>query len=362
MVLMLLDHIRETFYLHNQVADPVDVTATEPALVFIRLLSSLCAPVFVLLTGLGAWLYGQSHSRDETSAYLLKRGLFLIVLELTVINFSWTGVFPPTTYYLQVIWVIGLSMIALAGLLYLPRIAQVFIALGLIAFHHPLESISVDAGSIWHVPWAILYDRSWLEITETIRARTSYPLLPWIGIILLGYSIGPWFSKTSDLSGRIKHLLIAGGFSILGFVILRWLNVYGDAPRLTDVDPLIGLMSFVSLTKYPPSLLFSLFTLGFGALLLAWFDRLGDNKALSTIATFGAAPMFFYVFHLYVLKILYLIGLVAVGANQGDYFGFSSVTWLWIAFFALTILFYFPTAWFSRLKRRRRDLVWLRYF
>ncbi len=362
MILMLLDHVRETYYLHEQVADPVDVASTDPALIFLRLLSSLCAPVFVLLTGLGAWLYGRSHTKGQVAAFLLKRGLFLIVLELTVINFAWTTKFPPTTIYLQVIWVIGLSMIALAGLLYLPRIAQILAAILLVAAHHVLESVQVDPSSIWSAPWAILYDRSWLELGENLRARTSYPLLPWIGIILIGYLIGPWFSSDTEEKDRIRTLVTAGAACLVAFIVLRWLNIYGDAPRLTGEDADIVFWSFLSLTKYPPSLLFSLSTLGAGLLLLAAFERMGNNKALTAIAIFGAAPMFFYILHLYVLKALYRLTVAILGTNQGDYFGFSSVGPLWLVTLALAIALYFPTAWFARLKRRRPDITALKYF
>lgn len=362
MILMLLDHVRETFYLHEQVADPVDVTSTDPALIFLRLLSSLCAPVFVLLTGLGAWLYGRSHKKAQVSAFLLKRGLFLIVLELTVINFAWTTKFPPTTIYLQVIWVIGLSMIALAGLVYLPRIAQILVAILLVAVHHVLEGVQVDPSSIWSTPWAILYDRSWLEFGENLRARTSYPLLPWIGIILVGYIIGPWFSSDTEERKRVPTLVIAGAACLIVFALLRWLNIYGDSPRLTGEDADIVFWSFLSLTKYPPSLLFSLSTIGSGLLLLAAFERMGNNKALTAIAIFGAAPMFFYILHLYVLKALYRLTVAILGPNQGEYFGFSSVGPLWLVTLALAVVFYFPTAWFARLKRRRPDIPALKYF
>jgi len=362
MVIMLLDHVRETFYLHMQVDDPVDVLVTEPALFFARLLSSVCAPVFVLLTGLGAYLYGQKHSRAETSMFLLKRGLFLVVLELTIINFSWTGTFPPDTIFLQVIWVIGLSMITLSALLYLPRWTQFLLAGTIIAGHHLLASIQFAPGTIGYIPWAILYDRSWIEFGDILRMRTSYPLLPWIGVITLGYAIGPWFSTTKERAKRMRILLLAAAGFLAAFVILRWLNLYGDVARLTDQTVFIELMSFLSLTKYPPSLLFNLSTLGVGFLLLAWFEKIGESRPLSTIAIFGAAPMFFYIFHLYALKLIYLVCTLIFGSNQGEYFGFSTIGPLWLVFLSLAVLFYYPTAWISRLKRRRRDIGWLKYF
>ncbi|HAV72078.1 MAG TPA: hypothetical protein DCX91_09285, partial [Stenotrophomonas sp.] len=140
-VLMLLDHVRETFYLHAQVADPMAVDQVEPALFISRLLAHLCAPVFVLLTGLSAWLYasGKLDGRRAASAFLLKRGLFLVVLELLVVNVAWTLQFPPSVVYLQVIWAIGISMIALAGLLWLPRGVLAMLAVAVIAGHNLLD-------------------------------------------------------------------------------------------------------------------------------------------------------------------------------------------------------------------------------
>ena len=121
-IFMLLDHVRETFFLHRQVADPMNIDVTDPALFFSRTLAHLCAPVFVLLTGLSAFLYGEKYQGTrDVSAFLFKRGLFLVVLEFTLVNFAWTFQFPPSVIYMQVIWAIGVSMIALAALVWLPR-------------------------------------------------------------------------------------------------------------------------------------------------------------------------------------------------------------------------------------------------
>ena len=361
MLLMLVDHVRETVFLHMAVGDPVDVTAVTPGLFFTRSLAHICAPVFIALTGLGAWLYGQRRSREETVRFLLTRGAFLVALELTVVNFAWTAEFPPSMLFLQVIWCIGICMIALAGLLYLGRRLQVAVGVMLVAGHNLLDGVVLTEASPWFIPWAVLHQRDLIELGG-VTARTSYPVLPWIGVIVLGYALGPWFQRTRAEGAAVRRLLTVGAGLLAAFAAIRWLNVYGDAPWSPQGEAVTTVMSFLSLTKYPPSLLFVLITLGFGAVLLAWFEATEGRWVTRTIAIFGAAPMFFYLFHLYVLKALYLAALAIYGPNQGAYFGVDSLAAMWLWSIAMIVPLYFPTRWFARWKRRRRDLAWLRYF
>lgn len=363
-VLMLLDHVRETFFLHHQVPDPMVVAETPPGLFFSRLLAHLCAPVFVFLTGLSAFLYGSRHGgegRSAASAFLLKRGLFLVLLEVTVINFAWTFQFPPAKVFLQVIWVIGLSMLALAALLWLPRRVLIAVGLVLVAGHNLLDGLHFPAGHAMHVPWAVLHDRGWIEVSEALRLRTSYPLLPWIGVIALGYAAGPWFAPGANAGLRQRRLLAWGLGLLGGFVLLRALNVYGDKPWAAGETPLQTLMGFVNITKYPPSLLFIALTLGIGLLLLRAFDRRPGAAWLRPLAVFGAAPMFFYVLHLYVLKFLYLGAQARWGNNQGEYFGFDGMGAVWLCTVALAVALYPVVRAFAAFKARRRDLAWLKY-
>lgn len=261
-VFMLLDHVRETFFLHRQVSDPMTIDATDPSLFFSRTLAHLCAPVFVLLTGLSAWLYGEKYQgRSDVSAFLFKRGLFLVVLEFTLVNFAWTFQLPPSVIYLQVIWAIGISMIALSLLVWLPRPALLAMGALIIAGHNLLDGVHFGVESALHVPWAILHDRGWLEVFEAMRLRTSYPVLPWIGVIALGYGLGPWFARASLADTRQHRLLVAGVAALLGFVVLRLVNGYGEAPWRVYPDVTQTVMSFFNITKYPPSLLFLALTL-----------------------------------------------------------------------------------------------------
>lgn len=362
-VIMLLDHVRETFFLHHQVGDPMDAASTDPALFFSRLLAHLCAPVFVFLTGLSAWLYGdKAGNRAAVSAFLFKRGVFLILLEMTVINFAWTFQFPPSVVYLQVIWAIGLSMVALAALLWLPRWALVAVGVALVAGHNLLDHVHFAVGHPLHVVWAVLHDRGWIEVGESLRLRTSYPLLPWIGVIALGFAAGPWFARDAAAATRRRNLAFSGVIALLAFVALRSANGYGQSQKWSvGADGLHTLMSFVNITKYPPSLLFLLLTLGLGCLLLVLIERAQHRAWVRALCVYGAAPMFFYVVHLYVLKALYL-GCVAIwGLDQGKFFGVNSIGTIWVITVLLAIAMYWPVRAFGRLKSRRRDIAWLKY-
>ena len=362
-IFMLLDHVRETFFLHRQVVDPMNIDATDPSLFFSRTLAHLCAPVFVLLTGLSAFLYGEKYQgKRDVSAFLFKRGLFLVVLEFTLVNFAWTFQFPPTVIYLQVIWAIGISMIALAALVWLPRPLLLVVGVAIIAGHNLLDSLHFAPGSAMHVPWAILHDRGWIEFSDSLRLRTSYPVLPWIGVIALGYCMGPWFARAASAATRQRCLLLAAAGALSGFVVLRLLNGYGEAQWFAHDHAIQTLMSFFNITKYPPSLLFLALTLGIGLLLLLGFERAGQRKWISILAVFGAAPMFFYLLHLYVLKVLYLASVALFGLNHGDYFGFDSIGPVWLTSVLLAAALYVPVRWFAGLKARRRDIQWLKYF
>jgi uncharacterized membrane protein len=359
---MLLDHVRETFLLHRQVSDPMDIASTEPALFFSRSLAHLCAPVFVLLTGLSAWLFGEKYAgKADVSAFLFKRGLFLVLLEFTLVNVAWTFQLPPSVIYLQVIWAIGLSMIALSLLVWLPRWLLLTLSLAIIAGHNLLDGLHFARESALHVPWAILHDRGWIEVGDSLRLRTSYPLLPWIGVIGLGYALGPWFARGADAWSRQQGLLLGGVAGLLGFVGLRLINAYGEKPWAVEDTTVQTLMAFFNITKYPPSLLFITLTVSIGLLLLRVFERQQTRRWIRWLTVFGSAPMFFYLLHLYVLKVLYLMALALFGLNQGSHFGFDSVPAIWLVSVLLAVALYPAVHWFSALKSRRRDIAWLKY-
>ena len=357
MLFMLVDHVRETFLLHLQVSDPMDVGATQPALFASRLVAHLCAPVFVFLTGLSACLYAsrQVNGAGAATSFLVKRGLFLIVLELTLINFAWTASFPPKVVYLQVIWAIGLSMLALACLIRLPR--GVLAALGflIVAGHNLLDPLHFAPGHPLHALWAVLHDRGWLEIGDIVRLRTSYPVLPWIGIICLGYASGPWFASAYPAPLRQRRLLGWATLALGSFVTLRLLDVYGDRPWSVGASSAETVMGFMNVTKYPPSLLFAALTLGVGLLLLVLLERRVPALA-AKLAVLGAAPMFFYILHLYVLQLL------ARGLDAAGFAVRMEAVWpVWALAALLTVALYPAVRAFAAFKARRRDLAWLKY-
>lgn len=363
-LIMLLDHVRETVFLHHQVPDPMNVSETEPALFFSRISAHLCAPVFVFLTGLSAYLFQQkSQSLAETRAFLFKRGLFLIFLELTFVNFAWTAQFPPEKLYLQVIWAIGFSMIALAVLIGLPRMVQIGLATLIICGHNLLDFIDVSQSqSAWKYVWYVLHDRGWIEVTEQLKIRTSYPILPWIGVILAGYTMGSLFK--SDVLPRVRQrqLLTFASIGLVSFIVLRCLNVYGDHAWQVMPTTLQTVMSFLNLTKYPPSLFFILFNVSLGLYLLVLFERCQTQKWIHVLTVYGSVPMFFYLLHLYVLKVIYVICVAIFGLTHGKYFGVDNVSTVWIISIGLSFALYPAVLAFSRFKHSHKHIPLLKYF
>ncbi|MND70852.1 hypothetical protein D3C80_623690 [compost metagenome] len=358
MLLMLVDHAREFFFIHAQVSDPMDVTATAPVLFFTRMTAHLCAPIFVALTGLSAWLYASKKGgAPAASAFLFKRGLFLIGLELTLVTFAWTFSLTPTTVFLQVIWVIGLSMIALAALVHLPRGALITLGLVIMLGHNFLDPITVAEGAPGHAVWAVLHDRGYIDLPWGGQARTSYPLLPWIGVIALGYGVGPWF--VADGATRRRRLVVLGVAMLGLFAVLRTINLYGDHPWSVQPDLLRTAMSVLNLTKYPPSADFLLVTLGVGALLLAGLER-APRRLVGLLAVFGGAPLFFYLIHLYGLHLLNLGALAVFGPNQGEVFSLPSVGWIWLLALIVAVPSAFACRWFGEVKRRSSQW-WMKY-
>lgn len=362
-LIMMVDHVRETFYLHHQVPDPMLIPGTETSLFFSRILAHLCAPVFIVLTGLSAYLYqAKNNSLAMTREFLIKRGLFLIFLELVVINFAWTGKFPPDVIYLQVIWAIGLSMLALAALIGLPQKLLWIISIVIIFGHNVLDQVSFENVPFIQNLWFILHERGWIEFGNLIRIRTSYPVLPWIGVITLGYCIGSSvFASSQKNQSRNTKLLIFGFSSIALFLLLRAINVYGDhawtvMPTWTET-----FMSFMNLTKYPPSLFFILWNVGVGLVLLVCLQKIETKPWIKPLIIFGSVPMFFYIVHLYVLKALYLLVVAFLGKNHGDYFGVDSVSTLWWIAIILSIILYPLMVKFSDYKHKNKHIAILKY-
>jgi len=361
MMVMMLDHVRETFFLRWQVSDPMDVAQTEPALFFSRFAAHFCAPMFVFLTGLSAWLYAHPAAGPRSATgFLFKRGLFLVVLEVLVVSVAWTGDFPPRTVYLQVIWVIGLAMIALAVLHRLPRAVLAVLGLAIVFGHNLLTPIAFEPGSWGYVPWTILHDRGFLVAQGALKIKVSYPLLPWIGVIVLGYVAGPWYARTVAPADRRALLVRTGVAALALLLVLRGFNIYGETLDWVPGDTALRtVMSFLNVTKYPPSLAFLLLTVGAGLVVLGWLEQ-RDNRLLRVCASFGGAPMFYYLLHLFLLLGLQKLAVAVLGANHGNRYEFSQLWMVWLLSAALIPLLYWPCKAFAGFKRRT-TMGWVRY-
>jgi uncharacterized membrane protein len=307
MVLMVLDHVRD--YFSSVRFDPTDLTRTSVALFATRWITHYCAPTFVFLAGASAWMAGTRRTRGALARLLLSRGLWLILIEVTVISFGWY-LSTRWTYgaRAQVIWAIGASMVVLAGLVYLPRPVIAGLGLALVVDHNLLDGIPPEAFGAFAPLWHALHVPGPLGI---LPVYVTYPILSWIGVMALGYAAGPAvFSRQAE---GPRRLVWAGALLVLAFVALRTLNGYGDpSHRLTSGSPTLLAMSFLNVTKYPPSLQFVLMTLGPALVVLALLHR-AKGPVAEAFVTFGRVPFLFYVAHLYLVHALAVLAGMAQG-------------------------------------------------
>ena len=365
MVLMVLDHTRDFF--SSSAMNPRDVH--DPALFLTRWVTHFCAPLFIFLAGLSAFLYGtRGRTRQEVSFFLFTRGAWLVLLELTVVLFGWT--FNPAFnfFVLQVIWAIGCSMIALAGLIYLPRVALAAFALAMIAGHNLLDGIKAEQLQGFGSLWLVVHESGFLQPLPGIKVLALYPLVPWIGVMAAGYACGPVLNFPERQ--RRRWLVGAGVFLVGFFVVLRALNVYGD-PAAWESSPSwsASVLSFINCEKYPPSLLYLAMTLGPGLIGLALFEN-ARGRLADWLITFGRVPFFFYVLHIYLIHLVAVAAAAFAGADlswlfqdpiaiKPDGYGVNLLVIyaLWLGF----LLALYPLCrWFAALKQRRRDW-WLSY-
>ena len=369
MCVMMMDHVRETLYLHYQVSDPMDVTNTPPDLFFSRLAAHFCAPVFVFLTGLGAWLYANPAGAMPRSAreFLFKRGALLIFLEVTLISFLWVGELPKVIW-LQVMWAIGFSMVVLAFASSLPRRLLLVLGLVIVCGHNALAGIDLPRSHPLYELWTLFLHRGWLFEDTMPQVRVTYPALPWVGVILLGWCTGPIFARDFDPARRRRLLVMLGIGCWLALLVLRGFNIYGEnAPWTHQATTLMTVMDFLNYTKYPPSLDFLLMTLGGGFFLLAATDQ-ADNAFTRFMSTFGGAPMFYYIVHLAALIYGYKLLVAIFGTNQVGPTGMERFGvgpdhfWVvWVATVGMWFVLYYPTKWFGAYKRRT-SIGWVKYF
>jgi uncharacterized membrane protein len=350
--------------MHVTVGDPIN-EAVSTELYLTRYLTHLCAPIFIFLAGLSAWLYANQISElyRDPSGFLIKRGLFIILIEVLVYNTLWIEL-GTATIYLQVLWAIGVSMIVL-GLL--SRLNYWLIGgLGFIIVfgHNALSSIDVVRGENGYILWSILQKRSDLFEIGGLTIRSSYPVLSWMGVIFLGYFAGPLYARTVNSTKRQKILILLAIASLTTMFVLRFFNIYGEtilwAQQTNTVDTL---RDFFNFSKYPASLHFILTTLAIGLVMLAGLDSTKtNNKLLSAIKTIGSVPMLAYILHLYALFGIYWICYALIGPIQGERFGLNSVWQIWLGALCLTLLIYYPLKAFAKYKHKHKsNKPWLSY-
>jgi uncharacterized membrane protein len=367
MILMALDHVRDFFGVPG--SNPTDLANATAPLFFTRWITHFCAPVFFLLTGTGAYLSLRKKSKRELSRFLFTRGLWLIFLDLVVTRgFGWQFNFDYHVTMIIVLWALGWAMIVLSALVYLPPSVVTAIGVVMIASHNLLDSIR-SANPLW----SMLHSPNFIVNTPQHVVFVAYPLIPWVGVTAAGYGLGQIFSWPS---ARRKLFLARLGLGMIAaFAILRGINVYGDPQRwTTQKSAAFTLLSFLNTTKYPPSLLFLLMTLG-PAMLFLWAVDGGIPRALRPALLFGKVPMFYYLLHIPLIH----LGAIAVcharygqvhwmfeSTNLGQYpvtpppgWGYSlPIVWMtWV----LVVLTLYPLCrWFAALKQQRSD-AWLSY-
>jgi uncharacterized membrane protein len=374
MVIMALDHARDFFHLGAVAYNATDMNTTTPALFFTRWITHFCAPTFVFLAGTSIYINAQRKPKKELTYFLISRGLWLILLELVVVRF---GLFFNLYYdviILQVIWVIGASMVIMSLLIRLNYYVVMAIGFVLLFGHNATDVMQLKQGDALFPLWAIVRQAGFVILSPERAIMAFYPLLPWLGIMTLGYCMGKVYEKNFDSGKRQKTLMAIGAISILLFIILRFINVYGDpAPWSTQKNGLFTLMSFLNTTKYPPSLLYALMTLGPMLLLLALMEKINTNM-LRPFVVFGRVPLFFYILHFYLIHITALfLFMNKTGASFSTIdFHFNksfggitpeagySLPWVYVAWM-LVVLFLYPVCkWYNKYKSTHNDW-WLSY-
>jgi uncharacterized membrane protein len=373
MVIMALDHTRD--YFNN--ASPMDFATTTPLLFFTRWITHYCAPIFVFLSGTSIYLQSLRKTRSALQWFLITRGLWLIFIEVVVITFGWT--FNPhyTFVILQVIWAIGISMVILGLMIRLPFNVIFITGLIIVSGHNlldiPESAASFKAGFWWdlvHHGFFALY-----PLTQNNTLLLLYPFLPWTGLMMIGYCTGKFFSEKYSVIQRRKILNRIGISLIIVFVLIRFINAYGNPePWVIQKNWLFTILSFINVHKYPPSLLYMCMTIGPAFLLLSLFEKI-QNGFTGAMRIYGRVAFFYYVVHIYLIHLISLIFFMAKGHTMQEatdiskgipfYFlaandGYSLfiVYVIWIS----VVIALFPLCkWYNNYKTNNKEKWWLGY-
>lgn len=371
MIIMALDHTRD--YFHDYNVNPTAMASTTGPLFFTRWITHFCAPVFFLLTGTGAFLSLQKKTTAELSRYLWTRGLWLLLLEVTLGRFGLQFNVDYKVTVLLVLWALGWSMIVLAALVHLRLRSIIIFGVVLVAGHNLLDGIPAAALGPLAPLWSFLHAPGFLYRGEEHMVLLTYTLIPWVGVTALGYALGAVYLKPAD---ERRRLLMRLGLGLTAaFVVIRFINIYGDPSRWEpQASGFFTLLSFLNTSKYPPSLLFLMMTLGPALCLLSLLDR-GTPAWLRPANVFGRVPLFYYLVHFPLIHLLAVgVALVRYGDATGlfqspslDRFPFTQPPgWpmglpvVYAAWVSVVLIMYPLSRWFAALKQRRKD-PWLSY-
>jgi uncharacterized membrane protein len=372
MIVMALDHTRDFISYGNSIdQDPLDFGTTTPILFLTRWITHFCAPTFVFLSGTSIFLNSlKGKTKNQLCVFLITRGVWLMLIDMFLIQLLWDFVFDA--FFLQVIWAIGLCMVLLAFLQYLPY--RILIAIGLVIVfgHNLLDGITVDSPYWKSLLWSIVHVRREFPVNPHFFIMVAYPFLPWLGVMILGYAAGKLYTPSFSAAKRQSILKITGLVCIILFVAIRWTNAYGDMQLWSkQKSTFFTILDFVKTTKYPPSLLFTLMTLGPALIFLAYAENIrGTIK--NKIIVFGKVPFFYYVLHVLLIHTIAWSIFFARGHSwselsfyhgrdgsmpYGSGYSLGIVYLIWIL---VIIILYFPCRWYSRYKSTHRNW-WLSY-
>lgn len=370
-VLMALDHVRAYFHYDYFYFDPTDIDQTNFWIFFTRFITHFCAPVFVLLAGTSAFFVEQKIGKNAVSKWLLKRGLWLIFVEVIIISFGWRFQFNFDSIIFQVIWLLGASMLFLALFIHFPKKIMIPLCLLVIFGHNALDGFTGgQLGDFWN----LLHIRGPIPLTESSNIINAYPLIPWIFVMPLGYYLGNLYKPGFEAVKRHRILIRTGISAIVLFFVLRFANIYGDLEAWTTYEDFSKtVISFFNVTKYPPSLMFLLITLGPSLFVLSLAEKL-KGKLFDVMVLFGKVPMFFYIVHIYWIHLLAVLAVYLSGYDpklmiidvwigfvtelQGYGFSLGTVYLIWL--FVVASL-YPVCKWYWNFKKNNRQYGWLSY-
>jgi uncharacterized membrane protein len=363
---MALDHVRDYFHADSFMIDPTDLSKTNVALFATRWITHFCAPLFMFLSGTSAFLMGQKKTKKELSVFLLTRGLWLIFLELTIVGFGWSFQIDIHHFGLLVIWALGASMIVLSGLIWLPFSAILVFGLLLVCGHNALDTVHVHGNTVSAFGWKLLHEQGDATFGG-VNIFVMYPILPWIGVMALGYCLGKLYSTGFDAAKRKKTLTILGLSVTAVFIALRYSNIYGDA-ALWSSQPgtAFTILSFFNTTKYPPSLLYLTMTLGPALLFLAYSENTA-HRFSGIIKIYGRVPMFYYLCHLYLIHLgamalFFIQGFKTSDFDKGIPPGYGvNLVMTYLVWLAVIIILYPLCKWYDKYKSSHRENKWLSY-